>query len=64
MFVLRKLFKIVLLPLVFVLFFIKWFLSTSLKLTESIVGLFTIFGVPVLCIILSAKDGRMYFSCL
>lgn len=42
MFVLRKLLKIMLLPVVFVLFFIKWFLSTSLKLTESIVGLFTI----------------------
>jgi hypothetical protein len=42
MFVLRKLFKIMLLPVVFVLFFIKWLLSTSLKLTESIVGLLTI----------------------
>lgn len=40
MFVLRKLFKIMLLPVVFVLFFIKWLLATSLKLTESIVGLF------------------------
>lgn len=40
MFVLRKLFKIMLLPVVFVLFFIKWLLATSLKLTESIVSLF------------------------
>ena len=40
MFVLRKLFKIMLLPVVVVLFFIKWLLATSLKLTESIVGLF------------------------
>ena len=40
MFVLRKLFKIMLLPVVFVLFFIKCLLATSLKLTESIVGLF------------------------
>lgn len=40
MFVLRKLFKIMLLPVVFVLFFIKWLLATSLKITESIVGLF------------------------
>ena len=60
MFVLRKMLKIMLLPVVFVLFFIKWFLSTSLKRTESIVGLFTI----IVGIILSAKDGRMYFSCL
>lgn len=41
MFILRKLFKIMLLPVVFVLFFIKWLLTTSLKLTESIVGLLT-----------------------
>jgi len=42
MFILRKLLKVMLLPVVFVLFFIKWLLSTSLKLTESIVGLLTI----------------------
>ncbi len=42
MFIIRKLFKLMLLPVVFVLFFIKWLLSTSLKLTESIVGLLTI----------------------
>jgi len=42
MFILRKLFKIVLLPVVFVLFFVKWLLATSLKLTESIIGLFTL----------------------
>ena len=41
MFILRKLFKLMLLPVVFVLFFIKWLLATSLKLTESIVGLLT-----------------------
>ena len=41
MFIMRKLFKILLLPVVFVLFFIKWLLATSLKLTESIVGLLT-----------------------
>lgn len=41
MFILRKLFKIMLLPVVFVLFFIKWLLATSLNLTESIVGLLT-----------------------
>ena len=40
-FILRKLFKNMLLPAVFVLFFIKWLLATSLKLTESIVGLLT-----------------------
>ncbi len=42
MFILRKLFKIMLLPVVFVLFFVKWLLATSLKLTESIIGLFTL----------------------
>ena len=42
MFILRKIFKILLFPVVFVLFFIKWLLATSLKLTESIVGLFTL----------------------
>lgn len=42
MLILRKLFKVVLLPVVLVLFFIKWMLSTSLELTESIIGLFTI----------------------
>ena len=42
MLILRKLFKVVLLPVVLFLFFIKWMLSTSLKLTESIVGLLTI----------------------
>lgn len=40
MFIMRKLFKIMLFPVVFVLSFIKWLLATSLKLTESIVGLF------------------------
>ena len=40
MFVLRKLFKIMLLPVVFVLFFIKWLLATYLKITESIVGMY------------------------
>lgn len=40
MFILRKLFKIMLFPVAFVLFFIKWLLATSLKFTESIVGLF------------------------
>ena len=42
MFILKKLLKIILLPVVFVLFFIKWLLSTSLKLTESIIGLLTL----------------------
>lgn len=42
MFILRKIFKILLFPGVFDLFFIRWLLATSLKLTESIVGLFTL----------------------
>ena len=41
MLILRKLIKVLLLPVVFVLFFIKWLLATSLKHTESIVGLLT-----------------------
>ncbi len=42
MFVLRKLLKLLLLPVVFVLFFTRWALETSMKLTEWAVGLLTL----------------------
>ena len=42
MFILRKLLKLLLLPVAFVLFFIRWALETSVKLTEWAVGLLTL----------------------
>lgn len=39
MFVLRKILKLLLLPVAFVLFFTRWALETSVKLTEWAVGL-------------------------
>ena len=41
MFILRKPLKLLLLPVAFVLFFIRWALETSVKLTEWAVGLLT-----------------------
>ena len=42
MFVLRKILKLWLLPVAFVLFFTRWALETSVKLTEWAVGLLTL----------------------
>lgn len=42
MFVLRKILKLLLLPVAFVLFFTRWALETSVKLTEWAVGLLTL----------------------
>ena len=42
MFVLRKILKLLLLPVAFVLFFTRWALETSVKLTECAVGLLTL----------------------
>lgn len=42
MFVLRKIMKLLLLPVAFVLFFTRWALETSVKLTEWAVGLLTL----------------------
>ena len=42
MFVLRKILKLLLLPVAFVLFFPRWALETSVKLTEWAVGLLTL----------------------
>ena len=43
MFILRKLLKLLLMPVVFILFFTKWALETSINLTGGIVGLLTLF---------------------
>lgn len=49
MFVLRKILKLLLLPVAFVLFFTRWALETSVKLTEWAVGLLTlIVGAPII----------------
>lgn len=65
MFILRKLFKIMLLPVVFVLFFIKWLLATSLKLTESIVGLFTlIVGAGIVYYIICKRWSDVFLMSL
>ena len=42
MFVLRKILKLLLLPVAFVLFFTRWALETSVKLTEWAVGLLSL----------------------
>ena len=42
MFVLRKILKLLLLPVAFVLFFTRWALETSVKLTKWAVGLLTL----------------------
>ena len=42
MFILRKILKLLLLPVAFVLFFTSWALETSMKLTEWAVGLLTL----------------------
>jgi hypothetical protein len=42
MFVLRKILKLLLLPVAFVLFFTRWALETSVNLTEWAVGLLTL----------------------
>ncbi len=65
MFILRKLFKIMLLPVVFVLFFIKCLLATSLKLTESIVGLFNlIVGAGIGYYIICKRWSDVFFMSL
>lgn len=65
MFVLRKLFKIMLLPVVFVLFFIKCLLAISLKLTESIVGLFImIVGVGIVYYLICKRWSDVFLMSL
>ena len=58
MFVLRKLLKLLLLPVVFVLFFTRWALETSVKLTEWAVGLLTlIVGAAIIYSIVIRRWG-------
>ena len=65
MLILRKLIKVLLLPVVFVLFFIKWLLATSLKLTESIVGLFTlIVGAGIVYYIICKRWSDVFLMSL
>ena len=61
MFILRKLLKLLLLLVAFVLFFTRWALETSVKLTEWAVGLLTlIVGAAIIysIVIHSLPDGR------
>ncbi len=65
MFILRKLLKLLLLPVVFVLFFIKWALETSLKLTECVVGLITlIVGAAIIYSIVIHRWGDLFLYSL
>ena len=58
MFILRKLLKVLLLPAVFVLFFIRWALEASVKLTEWAVGLLTlIVGAAIIYSIVIHRCG-------
>ena len=70
MFILRKLLKVVLLPVAFVLFFIRWALETSVKLTEWAVGLLTlIVGAAIIYSIVIHRWGDLFlysliFACI
>ena len=61
MFVLRKLLKLLLLPVAFVLFFMRWALETSVKLTEWAVGLLTlIVGAAIIYSIVIHRWGDLF----
>ncbi|MBQ8952109.1 MAG: hypothetical protein IJ065_13305 [Eubacterium sp.] len=65
MIILRKLLKVLLLPVVFVLFFIKWALETSLKLTECVVGLVTlVVGAAIIYSIVIHRWGDLFLYSL
>lgn len=65
MFILRKLLKLLLLPVAFVLFFVKWALETSLKLTECVVGLITlIVGAAIIYSIVIHRWGDLFLYSL
>lgn len=70
MFILRKLLKVLLLPVAFVLFFIRWALETSVKLTEWTVGLLTlIVGAAIIYSIVIHRWGDLFlysliFACI
>ena len=61
MFILRKLLKVLLLPVAFVLFFIRWALEASVKLTEWAVGLLTlIVGAAIIYSIVIHRWGDLF----
>lgn len=70
MFILRKLLKVLLLPVAFVLFFIRWALETSVKLTEWAAGLLTlIVGAAIIYSIVIHRWGDLFlysliFACI
>ena len=65
MIILRKLLNVLLLPVVFVLFFIKWALETSLKLTECVVGLVTlVVGAAIIYSIVIHRWGDLFLYSL
>ena len=65
MFILRKLLKLLLLPVAFVLFFIKWALETSLKLAECVVGLVTlVVGAAIIYSIVIHRWGDLFLYSL
>ena len=70
MFILRKLLKVLLWPVAFVLFFIRWALETSVKLTEWAVGLLTlIVGAAIIYSIVIHRWGDLFlysliFACI
>ena len=62
MFILRKILKLLLLPVAFVLFFTSWALETSMKLTEWAVGLLTlIVGAAIIYSIVIYKRYSVCF---
>ena len=65
MFILRKLLKVLLLPVAFVLFFIRWALEASVKLTEWAVGLLTfIVGAAIIYSIVIHRWGDLFLYSL
>ena len=65
MFILRKLLKVLLLPVAFVLFFTRWALETSVRLTEWAAGLFTlIVGAAIIYSIVIHRWGDLFLYSL
>ena len=65
MFILRKLLKVLLLPVAFVLFFIRSALEASVKLTELAVGLLTLMvGVAIIYSIVIHRWGDLFLYSL
>jgi len=65
MFLLRILLKVLLIPVAFVLFFIRWALETSMKLTEWAVGLLTlIVGAAIIYSIVIHRWGDLFLYSL